>query len=571
MNSSHFVWLFLLLSGAIWSCNTDSKDALTSDEAALLVYHKADSLYRVSEVEALPLFRKLYKNIESYNQSQRVKIISGLAEGLFRNGKQDSSIMILSTEIDNTALLTDSLSILALRFVKAKHLLFTDKVKEAEKEYLICLKWAEALHSTKQILRAKVAFASVYSSNNQIGKSQKLYFQLIPDAKALNDSELLAIIYQNIGYNLGLRNEFRKAIPFQKIALSYHSFNPNSETCAELLNSIGANYKSINLLDSAINYLIASEIIFKRRNDPSGVIRSRFNQTNLKLKQGKLRDAEEGYLAVLEDARKYNIKIAEYYVLTALGDLETRKGNHQRALLLTDSAFQFLLKNNLMHLGLQLLINRAEIIEKAYGKDTSHPQWIKQKALSNIFNNPKEDSLLISISPNHSESGQTAKNNQASNSDNAYKLLFLVTGLLAVIGLLVVIFQRKRKKRIISARRMEVEAMAAVHRKEIEHLLYTAKNWQSTLFNAKSIRFETGLNEEDLQAVFQFLYGKSPEEQIQKLRVLHACELLEDPSTDLKLTEQLAESCGFDTVSAFYKAFVSVRGVQPGEYQKRKS
>lgn len=68
-----------------------------------------------------------------------------------------------------------------------------------------------------------------------------------------------------------------------------------------------------------------------------------------------------------------------------------------------------------------------------------------------------------------------------------------------------------------------------------------------------------------LSQVFNQYYGQSFLKYINSLRILYACELLEDADGTLKI-DDLAGLCGYKSKTSFYRNFKEVAGMTPSEY-----
>ena len=70
----------------------------------------------------------------------------------------------------------------------------------------------------------------------------------------------------------------------------------------------------------------------------------------------------------------------------------------------------------------------------------------------------------------------------------------------------------------------------------------------------------------DSEKRFKEQLERSPHEEIRRLRVRRACQLLRETDT---LVEVLAESCGYVTRDRFNVAFKTEMGMTPSQYRKQ--
>ncbi len=103
------------------------------------------------------------------------------------------------------------------------------------------------------------------------------------------------------------------------------------------------------------------------------------------------------------------------------------------------------------------------------------------------------------------------------------------------------------------------EEMAQAVKEHIDRLYYDRDQLMSTLN-------EMGLTYSHLSTVFSKQFGQTPFEYRNNLRLEKAQSLL--LKTDRQIIE-IAFSCGFDSVAAFYRCFKKEFGLPPKEYRLR--
>lgn len=566
-------WLFLIVSLAwlAWACNPKQNQEQANSLSIKQQLHIADSLFEKSGTQAIPNYRTLYHQLEAVKPKDRILVVCRLAECWHDKGQYDSAHALLNQVLQAETIIKDSVSLLTIRLTKAQLHQDLEQVDSAEANYLKCLNIAEKLKLRELRFKATFGLANAYSSQNKIGQSQQLYFKLIPEAIELKDSSNLAFIHQNIAFNYQLKGKNKDAIRYYLLAKEYLANKPSSLAYAEILNNLGTCYSASNILDSALNNYIASELIFRMKNNKTGIMRSVFNQANIKQKQGKLKEAESDYFRILKDARLFQIKIAEGYVLSELAMIRFRQKNYKEAVKLIDSSFNFLINNDIVARGHQILDNREEIITNAVGKNKNHHWWKEQEAMRAQINNPSEDSLLVnseSVGPNRLKFAQVKTNKKQPWDKFLIPLLALfAVSLLVVFFVLPRLMANKNTKQEVNPEQLAQQALALENR--LLYLLEKDKKWKSAKFTSHTFAQEIGIPKLHLEAVIQHLWGISIERLILQYRVNYASELLDDPASAWMNSEQIAASCGFNSVTSFYKGFVAITGMQPIDYQKR--
>lgn len=564
-------WSIAFFSWLIWSCSGDHAPSSANRNALHQALILADSLFEKGGTQALPNYQYLYQHLAQLSRNQQALVVSRIAECWHDGGHYNSAYALLNQTLQQETIIQDSVSLLSIRLTKARLHQDLEEVDSALVNFSKCLIISQALQLKDFEFRANFGLANAYSSHNQIGKSQQLYFKLIPEAIALKDSYNLANIYQNIAFNYQLKNKNEEVIKYYLLAKDYYKTKPSSLSYAEILNNLGTCYNSAGKLDSALNNYLASEMIFRMKNNKTGIMRSVFNQANIKQKQGKFKEAESAYWEILKNARASNIKVAEGYVLSEMAMLRFRQKKYEEAVLLIDSAFNFLVKSEIVARCHQVLKNRAEIITQAVGLNKSHPWWKQQELLQAQISSPAEDSLLLSsekhLATNHSTNKPVVIEKK---SESHYWVIGLAASLASILSIYLYSKRsNKEQKAFNSASPDQVALWAQENEERIGRLMNQAQSWKSCQFNALVMSQTLGLPLQQLELVIQHLFKQSPERFILTFRVQYASELLDDPASAWMNTEQLAASCGFNSVTDFYKGFVSITGMQPGDYQKR--
>jgi len=78
---------------------------------------------------------------------------------------------------------------------------------------------------------------------------------------------------------------------------------------------------------------------------------------------------------------------------------------------------------------------------------------------------------------------------------------------------------------------------------------------------------KTGVSDSYLRRIFKRSFGESPSEYITRIRIQNAKILLE---SEFLTVEEVAQRCGFNSLSYFIQSFRARTGETPGAYRKRK-
>ena len=106
------------------------------------------------------------------------------------------------------------------------------------------------------------------------------------------------------------------------------------------------------------------------------------------------------------------------------------------------------------------------------------------------------------------------------------------------------------------------ELSRAVHeiKNEIVH------NYHDCNINLKEILEKSGYAEDYIRAQFKKMTGKTPIEFLTRMRIRHACYLMDVYKNALSLAE-IAEKCGYTDYIYFSRRFKQQMGVSPREYK----
>lgn len=103
--------------------------------------------------------------------------------------------------------------------------------------------------------------------------------------------------------------------------------------------------------------------------------------------------------------------------------------------------------------------------------------------------------------------------------------------------------------------------------KKVSDYLST-KKYLDPRFSLKMMSSDLKIPRHHLSQVFNQYYELSFLKSINSLRIIHACELLDDPDLVFNMGE-LAVRCGFNSKTSFYRNFKEIAKMTPSEYLNR--
>jgi AraC-like DNA-binding protein len=110
------------------------------------------------------------------------------------------------------------------------------------------------------------------------------------------------------------------------------------------------------------------------------------------------------------------------------------------------------------------------------------------------------------------------------------------------------------------------DEMEAYAQKVNDYLV--SKKYLDSNFNLNILSSDLKIPKHYLSQVFSQYYGKNFLKYINSLRIMHACELLEDHNLESTI-EGLAEHCGFSSKASFYRNFKEIAKMTPSEFINR--
>lgn len=93
---------------------------------------------------------------------------------------------------------------------------------------------------------------------------------------------------------------------------------------------------------------------------------------------------------------------------------------------------------------------------------------------------------------------------------------------------------------------------------------YLQNNWFRPI-NVRHLVAASGMSPRGLTKAFMRELGRGPGEELRRLRLEHACQLLR--ASQLRM-DAISTACGFNSVNSFWVAFRRSVGITPGLYRR---
>lgn len=573
IGQSLFYFYFLTALLSLLSCNNDQEE-IQHENRIKARLDSAEFLSVRAPDSAILLYKELLTNKQELDADQLIKVKLGIIEARFLTGQQLEAIKEIQVLEQDAERRKDTAQLLKILILEGNFFIKRDQNEESKKVFERGLKNALALRDQRHIIRFRQGMATSMFGLNQYSSAIKEFKKVLSEAQILNDSDVLAVVYQNVALVYHQKQDLETCIDYQRHALTFNRKGIQSDSYAEMLNNLGAYYSSANRVDSALQCYLASERIYRGLKNPQGIIRSRFNQANIKLKQKKLNEAEKEFLSLMDEVKKYHITVGEFYVLNSLAEVKELQGNLSLSLTLFDSSLNHLLKNNMKYLGAQVMPSRLKLIKEKMKLDTNHLEFKKQQEYEIQFAATNNDSLLKQFKQDTHASKNNIKKQVQSNSTN-YDWIFWTIGLSSLIGIGVVVKRRKAKASSqltdISSNELGGKTVAGDFEEKLTQLFNNEQLWKDPNCTAGLIASKLQIDEATLQKLCSQRYKQSISEIVNKRRIDFACQQLNAANQHLPSLEDLAKESGFESTTHFYKAFTSVTGMQPHEYWEKRN
>lgn len=103
---------------------------------------------------------------------------------------------------------------------------------------------------------------------------------------------------------------------------------------------------------------------------------------------------------------------------------------------------------------------------------------------------------------------------------------------------------------------------------EVEFLLNEEKIYTNADLTIKGISSRLNRQEYLVSKAINFYFRKSFPELLNEYRVKHATRLIHSAVFDEMSIEGIAQECGYNSISAFYRAFKSIKGITPAKLKQ---
>ncbi len=563
------ITFFLLVNFFNTGCNNASEKSLNEKKVKAKL-DSAENLTIRAPDSALAFYKEIVSTEKELNPEQLLKVKMGMAECRFSTGEQLEAIKDIQELEKQAVLKKDTSEILKILILGGNFYIKRDQNNESRKVFERGLKHAVAVGDQRYIIRFRQGLATSLFGLNQFPRAIKEFKKVLSEAQILNDSDVLAVTYQNIALVYYHKKDYETSIDYQRHALTYNRKGIQSESYAEMLNNLGAYYSSTDRVDSALQCYLASERIHRGLKNPQGIIRTRFNQANIKLKQRKLKEAEIEFISILEEVKKYNITVGEFYVLNSLSEVKELQGNYPLALALFDSSLNHLLKNNMKYLGTNIVSNRVNLIKNKLRLDTNHIEYKKQREYELQFAVASDDSVLKQLKKEiYPSKALTKKESESKVSDKTWKLTFI--GFTSTLLISLLIWQIRKKRVSSPADALKGHTTWSEFPERFKILFEEEFIWKNPACTPSMLSKKLSIDVDMLNQLCSFYFDQAAQEVINKRRISFACQQLDNDHQQMPSMDDLAREAGFEHTSQFYKAFLSITGMQPYEYWNKKT
>ncbi len=528
---------------------------------------KAKSFLNSAPDSSFQLYSEVLKDSSQLTELQLVEVLLGVAETRFALGGHDEALNEVKQIEADPFVVADTTLMLKVLVMKGNFYSRREQNEDARKAFEKGLRLATAINDARHIIRFRLGVATSLYGLNKFNSALTEFKKVLSEAEIQNDSDVLAVTYQNIALIYSYQKDASTtAIDYQRHALTFNRSGIHSDSYAEMLNNLGAYYGANDQVDSSLQCYLASERIYRKLKNPQGIIRSKFNQANAKLRQKKYKESEVEFLGLLQEVRKYKITTGEFYVLSSLSEVKEFQGKYREALMLLDSSLFHLIKNNMNRLGGQLMETRKQLIRDKLKLDTTNKEWSKQKYFETSFLTAADDSVLLSLK----KAKATAKreNVKSTTPEQSYKdWIYPVLCISGLLVLLIIWMKYKSNSSIQSNKQVELITLKSDnYRGVLVGFLEEEFLWKDSDFTSLQLAEKLKLDPIAGDKISYDLFNKSLQELINEKRIEHACRIFDSSSQRIPSMDAVAKECGFENTSRFYKAFASITGMQPTEY-----
>ena len=138
-----------------------------------------------------------------------------------------------------------------------------------------------------------------------------------------------------------------------------------------------------------------------------------------------------------------------------------------------------------------------------------------------------------------------------------------------MFGLLVLFFTRTFQIKIINKGKVEKQEHETEKLKEIKNYLETQKPYLDKNLSVEQLAKELKMSKTELSAIFRNQLNKNFNDFINSYRVEEVKRKLDNPKFSKYTVLTIAEMCGFNSQSSFYRVFKNITGKTPNDYQNK--
>lgn len=354
---------------------------------------------------------------------------------------------------------------------------------------------------------------------------------------------------------------------------------------ANILNSLGNIYMSLNYNTDKNVYLDSASYFHKKSFEVTQYFKPLHNDSEImyNFRKADVLIAKKNYPKAIQLINNYN-KIAKGYQYQ-------NKSYYQKAICYhnlkkADSSIYYaakLLANKTEKCERSKLITMYDILSKEYYKtnqiDSAYKYSKQTLELYDLAKKNKEETLDLLYHNSFKNAKQLNLNLQNKNNDS-YFLYVFISLLLTLIALVFYLFRKEKieKKQLIT----QINEVKIVEKKEynidvkLERLILdefkmnTEKlSFLTPDFSISSIADKLNTNSTYISFVFNKNYNEPFKQYFTRLRIEHVVNLLKTkPKFRLYSMQALAEEIGYNSTSAFTRAFKKQVGVSPSVFLK---
>ena len=354
---------------------------------------------------------------------------------------------------------------------------------------------------------------------------------------------------------------------------------------ANILNSLGNIYMSLNYNTDKNVYLDSASYFYKKSFEVTQYFKPLHNDSEImyNFRKADVLIAKKNYPKAIQLINNYN-KIAKGYQYQ-------NKSYYQKAICYhnlkkADSSIYYaakLLANKTEKCERSKLITMYDILSKEYYKtnqiDSAYKYSKQTLELYDLAKKNKEETLDLLYHNSFKNAKQLNLNLQNKNNDS-YFLYVFISLLLTLIALVFYLFRKEKieKKQLIT----QINEVKIVEKKEynidakLERLILdefkmnTEKlSFLTPDFSISSIADKLNTNSTYISFVFNKNYNEPFKQYFTRLRIEHVVNLLKTkPKFRLYSMQALAEEIGYNSTSAFTRAFKKYKGTTPSQFIK---